>query len=131
MAGYGNNRNFYGTIIAGRGKQEYTIRFEDDLPANNRNIQCLRKNIKVVSIGEEEVVTYYNVRRNQLEDKSSPDFGIYMLTNYFKVFMAAAPYCWCDEKYWYIDKRDRPWDIFLPIVPELNNKREAYLLLAC
>ena len=32
-----------------------------------------KKNEKVVAIGEEEVVTDYNVRRNQLEDKSNDD----------------------------------------------------------
>ena len=61
--------------------------------------------------------------------RAYPDFGRYMPINYFKAFMAAAPYCWCDEKYWYIDKRDRPWDIFLPIVTEFNNKRKELFVV--
>ena len=32
LKGFGNNRNFHGTIISGSGKQGYNIRF-DDLPA--------------------------------------------------------------------------------------------------
>ena len=52
-----------------------------------------------------------------------PNFGQYMSKNTFKVFQSAAPYCFCDKKYWYVDKRDRPWDIFLPCLNSYNEKR--------
>jgi hypothetical protein len=34
-----------------------------------------------------------------------PNFGQYMPMNYFKAFVAAAAYCWADQKCWYIDKK--------------------------
>ena len=52
-----------------------------------------------------------------------PDFGKYMPINHFKAFQSAAPYCWCEKKYWYIDKRDRTWDIFRPCLEKMNNRR--------
>jgi hypothetical protein len=54
-----------------------------------------------------------------------PNFGQYMPINYFKAFEAAAPYCWCEKKCWYVDKRDRPWDIFLPCLNKFNEKRQG------
>jgi len=44
--------------------------------------------------------------------RSYPDFGQYVALNTFKAFKNAAPFCWCESTYWYLDKRDRPWDIF-------------------
>ena len=52
-----------------------------------------------------------------------PNFGKYMPVNYFKAFVCAAPYCFCDEKYWYEDKRDQPFDVFLPCLEKFNEKR--------
>jgi hypothetical protein len=43
-----------------------------------------------------------------------PNFGQYMPKNWFKAFISAAPYCWCDKKYWFVEQRDRLWEIFLP-----------------
>jgi hypothetical protein len=48
-----------------------------------------------------------------------PDFGQYMAINHFKAFQAAAPYCWCDKKHWYVDKRDRSWEIFRPCLDKI------------
>jgi len=45
---------------------------------------------------------------------SYPDFGQYMHMNDFKCFISAAPYCWANESFWYEEKRDIPWEIFLP-----------------
>ena len=43
-----------------------------------------------------------------------PNFGRYMSKNMFKAFQSAAPYCFAEKKHWCVDKRDRPWKIFLP-----------------
>ena len=34
------------------------------------------------------------------------NFGRYMSKNMFKAFQSAAPYCFAEKKYWYLDKRD-------------------------
>ena len=57
-----------------------------------------------------------------------PNFGRYMAKNTFKAFQSAAPYCFCDKKYWHIDKRDRPWDIFLPCLNSYNEKRKKLVV---
>jgi len=56
-----------------------------------------------------------------------PDFGQYMPINYFKAFCSAAPFCWADERYWYEDVRDVPWEVFLPCLSGFNNKRRRLL----
>ena len=43
-----------------------------------------------------------------------PDFGRYLPVNAFKAFCSTAAYGWCDPKYWYIDERDSPCEIFVP-----------------
>ncbi len=43
-----------------------------------------------------------------------PDFGQFIPKNYFKAYCSAAPYAWAEEKYWYDDYRDVPWDVFMP-----------------
>jgi hypothetical protein len=56
-----------------------------------------------------------------------PNFGQYMPLNWFKAFVSAAPYCWCDEKHWYVDRRDRLWDIFLPCLDRFNERRRSLI----
>jgi hypothetical protein len=56
-----------------------------------------------------------------------PDFGQYMPINYFKGFCSAAPFCWSEEKYWYEDEHDVPWDVFLPCLASFNNKQQRFL----
>ncbi len=56
-----------------------------------------------------------------------PDFGKYMPINHFKVFQAAAPYCWCEKKHWYVEKRDRSWEIFGPCLQQMNSRRSKLL----
>ena len=46
--------------------------------------------------------------------KELPNFGNYVPRDVFKVFCSAAPYAFCNQKYWHIDKRDRPMDIVMP-----------------
>jgi hypothetical protein len=40
----------------------------------------------------------------------------------FKAFKAAAHFCWCNSDYWYKDKRDLTWDIFLPMLSQFNER---------
>jgi len=56
-----------------------------------------------------------------------PDFGQYMPINHFKAFCSAAPFCWSEEKYWYEDTRDVPWEVFLPCLSSFNGKRQRLL----
>ena len=56
-----------------------------------------------------------------------PDFGQYMPKNYFKAFCSAAPFAWAEEKYWYEDSRDVPWEVFLPCLDSFNEKRQRLI----
>jgi hypothetical protein len=56
-----------------------------------------------------------------------PDFGKYMPINHFKVFQAAAPYYWCEKKHWYVEKRDRSWEIFGPCLQQMNSQQSKLL----
>jgi hypothetical protein len=56
-----------------------------------------------------------------------PDFGQYMPINYFKAFCCAAPFCWSEERYWYEDTRDVPWDVFLPCLSSFNDRRQRLI----
>ena len=47
-----------------------------------------------------------------------------MPKNYFKAFKAAAPFAFCEKKWWYCNKRDRDWPIFQPVMDSLNKKRQ-------
>jgi len=56
---------------------------------------------------------------------SYANFGQYIPKNWFLCFIAAAPYMWCDEKWWHTDLRDLDWDVFKPCLQSFNNKRKA------
>ena len=56
-----------------------------------------------------------------------PDFGQYMWETQFKCFASAAPYCWADKKDWFLDKRDTPWEVFLPCLASFNERRRNLL----
>ena len=53
------------------------------------------------------------------------DFGQYMPQNYFKAFISGAAMMFCEEAHWYLPKRDRPWDIFMPALDGFNMKRRS------
>eukprot|EP00797_Seminavis_robusta_P009610 Sro169_g074980.1 n/a (342) ;mRNA; r:10060-11085 len=55
--------------------------------------------------------------------KEYPDFGQYMPLNYWKAFCCAIGVCFGPEEYWYLDKRDVPWDVIVPAVTGFNKKR--------
>ena len=54
-----------------------------------------------------------------------PDFGQYVPKNVFKAFTCAAAFVFTNRKWWYADKRDRDWDIFIPVLESFNEKRRA------
>ena len=56
------------------------------------------------------------------------DFGKFIPINMFKAFCAAAPYMYTDEKWWYADKRDKDWEVFLPVLESFNKKRRDLFL---
>ena len=58
-----------------------------------------------------------------------PDYGKYIPKNYMKSFLSAAPYMWCDEKYWYQQYSEEEWEIFLPMLADFNDKRKN--LVSC
>jgi hypothetical protein len=41
----------------------------------------------------------------------------------FKVFRSVAPFAWNGKINWYTDKRDQPWEIFLPCLASCNKRR--------
>ena len=55
--------------------------------------------------------------------KSAANFGQYMPKNYFDCFRAAAPYVFAEKSYWYLDRRDKRWDIFTPALASMNKRR--------
>ncbi|CAB9515559.1 unknown protein [Seminavis robusta] len=56
--------------------------------------------------------------------KEYPDFGQYLPLNYWKAFTCAVGLCFGPEEYWYLDKRDVPWDAIVPAVIGFNKKRQ-------
>lgn len=54
-----------------------------------------------------------------------PGFIEYMPEAYIWAFIMAFPFAFCKKKYWFIDRRDMPFDCFDPIVEKMNAKRRA------
>jgi hypothetical protein len=52
-----------------------------------------------------------------------PDYGKYLSIIDFKCFKAAAPYAFCQKDEWFVDKRDKSWDIFMPAMTSYNKRR--------
>ena len=57
-----------------------------------------------------------------------PDFGQFMPLNYFKAFQAAAAYCWSDKKYWHMERRNIPWEVFFPCLQSFNERRRNLIM---
>ncbi|KAG7356382.1 transposase IS4 [Nitzschia inconspicua] len=60
-----------------------------------------------------------------------PDFGQYLPRNWFVAFQAAAGYMWSPKKYWYDEKHNKPWDIFVPALDSFNAKRKKLIQVIC
>lgn len=59
--------------------------------------------------------------------RNYPDFGKYAEKNEFNAFMNALLWMWSHERYWYEDKRDVPWEMFIPFLDVWNTKaRELF-----
>ena len=56
--------------------------------------------------------------------RNYPDFGQYIPANVMRAFLSAFPYMWSEEKYWFVDKRDVPWDMFLPTIDKWNDTQQ-------
>ena len=63
--------------------------------------------------------------------KSYPDFGQYININEMRAFNCAFPYLYADRKYWYMPKRDIPWDMFMPTIDKTNQKRSELMTAYC
>ena len=59
---------------------------------------------------------------------SYPDFGKYISKSVFQAFICAAPFCWCDKKYWYLPPDQATWNIFEPVLRSFNDSRKALIL---
>ena len=53
------------------------------------------------------------------------DFGQHMVVNVNRFLAAALPYMWADKTFWHRDKRDKPWEIFMPFIEAWNDKQAA------
>ncbi|CAB9530025.1 hypothetical protein SEMRO_2714_G335340.1 [Seminavis robusta] len=51
------------------------------------------------------------------------NFGQYMPKLWFKCFLAAAPYMFCDKEHWFKERREKPWEIFSDALDSFNEKR--------
>jgi hypothetical protein len=51
------------------------------------------------------------------------NFGQYIPINMFRAFQSGAALMFCDKQLWFEDKRDRPWEVFLPCLKSFNSKR--------
>jgi hypothetical protein len=60
-----------------------------------------------------------------------PDFGKYVLLNGMKAFLNTLPYIFVDKEFWYTDKRNIPWEMFMPTISGFNNKRMELLSGYC
>ena len=60
---------------------------------------------------------------------SYPNYGQYIPKNYFKAFIMGFHLLWSDEKYWFVNPNELPWDIIKPFVGEYNAKRNKILSL--
>jgi hypothetical protein len=56
-----------------------------------------------------------------------PDFGQYVGIKTFQCFESAAPYCWAESTYWYRERRETPWEVFLPCMKSFNDRRQHLL----
>ena len=58
------------------------------------------------------------------------DYAQYVGEKDFLVFRSCFPYLWTAQEFWFVDKRDRPWDTLRPFVTQFNMKRGELLVAA-
>jgi hypothetical protein len=84
----------------------------------------LKQYILVVIAAACEIEKRFNLwNAGQLGGRSQyPDFGKYVLLNGMKAFLNALPYMFADKKFWYDDKCDILWEMFMPKISGFNKK---------
>ena len=88
--------------------------------------QWLLLTIKGATVHGTGVETFW--KAGMLEGNlKAADFGQFMDQNEHKVVSAAMPFIWGDRNLWYRDKRDVPWDVFMPFIDAWNDKQKELL----
>ena len=84
----------------------------------------------IAAVTEPEIGIDNLWRRGQSRGRHKhADFGRYIPLNMFKAFCSAAPLMYCEEKWWYADKRDKDWEVFTPVLDSFNKKRKDRFVL--
>lgn len=52
------------------------------------------------------------------------DFGKHFEVSEFRALVAELPHVWSEKVHWHRDKRDEPWDVFVPFVDAWNKKQQ-------
>ena len=45
-----------------------------------------------------------------------------------KCFVSTAPFIWARKRWWYVNRRDLDWDMFMPFVERWNQTRVKLLV---
>ena len=61
------------------------------------------------------------------DPKTFPDYGQYVPKHEFQAFLHVLPFLWADEKYWYRDPRTLPWEVIMPFITEINDRRAQFM----
>ena len=66
----------------------------------------------------------FDTKQNGYGRRDPPNFGKYMNRKMFECLMSCFCYLWADKKYWFQDNRHLPWDVFMPCLKSMNEKRK-------
>jgi hypothetical protein len=61
--------------------------------------------------------------------KTYPDFGQWIPVDEMKCFVATAPFIWARKRWWYVDRRDLDWDMFMPFIEKSGTRPVSNYLL--
>ena len=117
---YKDQRASYFVTVRDR---KITINDPNDPDPDWKIKQWLLLSVKAATVHGVGVETFW--RSGILEGNlPAADFGQYMDVVEYKVIAHALPFMWADSNLWYRDKRDIPWDVFMPFVEEWNQKQQ-------
>lgn len=51
-------------------------------------------------------------------------FGQFIPKNWFKAFVSSFPFIWSHKNYWYMNRKDLPWEMFLSFLNKVNEKQK-------
>jgi hypothetical protein len=60
--------------------------------------------------------------------KAYPDFGQWIPLHEMKCFVSTVSFIWARKRWWYVDRRDLDWDMFMPFVEKWNQTRVKLLV---